>query len=1239
MTSGRRFVQYHGKKVALLPERFSGVASDRSICLSMAASLRDVCQANPERGVDLILCVSASIESNDPLVQALGFQSLAHLCEADVVDFYAAWSIVAKQVLEYTADPIVACGLCLLLRWGAMDAKAYPEASKNILQILWKIGSSNLTTNEVLWTKARVSAFMSMNHFEVGHIEICIPNVKESFMDLLIRETDIDVLQAMERLGSNIMAHEHSTRTRFVKEKRTPQNKIEKLLHVFPQLIFSAGKDSNFKELPGAALLFGSLGSGNALYQLQSKNIHDVVGQYANAMREIATSLQLSRNVVIALLSLQSWKLFMQHWLRAYISSVDKDVSSNILDKTSTAANGIMKTVLKMADGSLPRSAENMALAVGALCSVLSPSAHAAKGAASKFLLSWLFQYEHEHRQWSAAISLGLVTSFLHVADREQKLLNINGLIQVAQDSKNTLVKGACGVGLGFSCQCLVTQIPAVVTTSAEGSLYMLEAELLGKIVRVLSLTICELTRCSSNILQLLIQYIPPASDGGTSSITSESICMCSEEREEDIWGVVGVIMGLGTCINPLYRTGSHDAVSNIKSLIISWIIEGNLEVQSSGFFLDSSMALLTSGACLALPSVVSFCHRVELMQDSELDELLVCYKEIISRLLYHKTSGNMHQSLLMASCVGAGNLVACILKEGVHYLEIQLMKEFLILFKKAYSSSYPHIVPFGGMLGIINMMGAGAGIIAHDYPAMTSFGAVHGTKESSHIMGPLLSNPSLEMDLTLLLQDIFLLAQNSDDKKMRECATWALCFLGHDKGIQKNETAVFSASVSEDSTLFKLSLWLARLDYSEAASTANVNTVATVVRCLLQATRLPPLDWGAIIRRCMRYEDQVVKILPLDLDEKGILRQECLQFSLVHANKVDALMSFVDELSDLSRFRTLALNLQSGILLHLLDLLRLFSSSRLEKLFSDIGAYFSSPISPYHDYDGLQKTTLRISCWKGLCQSLDEISSSSGYTSAIEKCMSVLFSAMPGLETLQYAEEWKEATRCLGKARKDWLLDLLQISEIGLLQRDDDFIVTIKKIRLRTWLVKNGSLPLNELAKLKAYILDTQPQGVWDVLVEFASAVQSAEESVKRQWLVDVLQISCVTKYPSTALQFLGLLTGTCCIYMPLLILDPTVVLSDLPVTLPSLLSSPKWSSIAETAVSYLWMSLERIHEWASSLACGCAAPSLQLRPIDRSEKDMADFLLRLMHGTCVSLREYLPLEKQLRLADMDPI
>lgn len=100
----------------------------------------------------------------------------------------------------------------------------------------------------------------------------------------------------------------------------------------------------------------------------------------------------------------------------------------------------------------------------------------------------------------------------------------------------------------------------------------------------------------------------------------------------------------------------------------------------------------------------------------------------------------------------------------------------------------------------------------------------------------------------------------------------------------------------------------------------------------------------------------------------------------------------------------------------------------------------------------------------------------------------------------------------------------------------------------------------------------------------------------------------------------------------MPLLVLDPYTVLSDLPVTLSSLLlENSRWGVVAESVVSYLWASTERIYDWERGFDTQTPYP-----PIDVSESDMAVFLLRVMHRACVSLKAYLPPEKQLKLANL---
>ncbi|XP_015879308.3 protein RST1 isoform X2 [Ziziphus jujuba] len=1235
----------------LLPKGFTEFKSERNICISMAASVRDVCRKNADRGVDLILSVSACIESRDPLIQALGFQSLACLCEADVIDFYTAWDVIAKHLLDYHAYSNLAHSICLLLRWGAMDAEAYPEASKNVLQMLWGICTSTRAGNKLEWAKARISALEALAQYEVSHIEQRIPDFKKKYTELLVSEKDLLIVRAMEELQVKIITFEHITRRRLVKEKRVAGSKIEKLLDVFPQVIFSSEKRGNATELPGAALLCLSFTPKDVNTQGTSKELRDVHAGYEKALVELAASLQLSRNVFLALISLQSWKSFLRRWLRADIMCLDAKAPSVILDKTTKAANDILKSMIRIAKDAIPRSAENIALAIGALCAVLPSSVHTVKSTSSKFLLSWLFQHEHEHRQWSAAISLGLISSCLHVTDHKQKFQNITGLLEVLSNGKSTLVKGACAVGLGFSCQDLLTRVdvadnPAMETETGK----MSEADLVGKIIRAFLLIICQLTQSSSDIVENLSAYFPSSTYDTDLKMATELSRERLDDLEEDIWGVAGIVIGLASSIGAIYRAGANDAVLKIKGLIMSWVPHVNSLVQCSGSCLEGSQMLLSVGSCLALPVLVAFCQKVELMEVNEVDHLLNGYRMVISELVSVKKSGIFHQSLLMASCIGAGNLLACVLNDGVHSIEVESVKVMLELFRNCYCNPYPPLIHLGGMLGVVNAMGVDAGGLVHMHAPTTIPHSSYEQKESHYLNGPLLSSPVCEPQLTSLMQEIFLVAQNSDDHQLQHNAAWAVSFLRNhlfSKEVPKkdltNETDMagsrsVSQSISENSVVMKLSSWLMHLNISETGSISRIGTVAVVLRCLSQAPRLPALDWGAVIRRCMRYESQVAE---QDLAFKtGALREECLKFSLAHASQFDPLLSFLDELSDLSRFRMLEPNLQSCLFVHLAEVIKVFSASRLEKLFNDVTVFLSSvSFNQVHDD---QKTMLRNSCWKGICMCLDEASLDSlEYISHIEKCMEVLFSFLPALQSAdgkgvdqRNFVEWSEAVRCLGKSRRSWLSNFLQVSKEDLLQKGDQLIEVLKKIQAKAKLVRNGSFPLTELGRLKSHLLNSRSHGIWGVLTEVVAALQHAEVAVRRQWLIDAVEISCVSTYPSTALKFLGLLSGSFCKYMPFLILDEHAVLSDLPVTLSSLLSDSNWGVIAESVVSFFLVSTERIHNWVRHVSWCVDVPLMQ--PIDESEKDMAVFLLHVMHRTCVSLKDYLPLDKQLKLANM---
>lgn len=94
--------------------------------------------------------------------------------------------------------------------------------------------------------------------------------------------------------------------------------------------------------------------------------------------------------------------------------------------------------------------------------------------------------------------------------------------------------------------------------------------------------------------------------------------------------------------------------------------------------------------------------------------------------------------------------------------------------------------------------------------------------------MGPLLSNLVLEPELLTLIQEIFLVAQNSDDHRLQHYASWTVTFLRHSVFTEEtsyeeigvhNQSGIHESipqGVAEDSLVMKLSLWLINVNYPE---------------------------------------------------------------------------------------------------------------------------------------------------------------------------------------------------------------------------------------------------------------------------------------------------------------------------------------------------------------------------------------------------------------------------------------
>lgn len=274
-------------------------------------------------------------------------------------------------------------------------------------------------------------------------------------------------------------------------------------------------------------------------------------------------------------------------------------------------------------------------------------------------------------------------------------------------------------MGLGFACQDLLTRI-GVDNLNPEGSSSRLEDMMLVRnIIRTLSMALSQLCPSASDSLRNIHENFPIGGDDTFSEEFLNFPYQDSNNVEEDAWGIAGLVLGFGNSVVAIYRSGDYDAVLKIKEMLVSWVPQFDSSLQSSIFCREMSEVPLSMGACLVLPTVIAFCRRTELIENDS--DLVYRYGSLISALMSSKKSGTLYQNLMMASCVGAGSFLSCILSDGMHSVRVDDAKYLLGILRDTYTRSWPASVHLGGMLGVVNAFGASAGVVTRVYPMTMS--------------------------------------------------------------------------------------------------------------------------------------------------------------------------------------------------------------------------------------------------------------------------------------------------------------------------------------------------------------------------------------------------------------------------------------------------------------------------------------------------------------------------------------
>ena len=275
-------------------------------------------------------------------------------------------------------------------------------------------------------------------------------------------------------------------------------------------------------------------------------------------------------------------------------------------------------------------------------------------------------------------------------------------------------------MGLGFACQDLLTRVEMNNSNPEGSSTRLEEMALLRNIIRTLSMALSQLCPSASDSLKILKENFVIGGDDRFHEDFLEVLDENCNNLEEDPWGIAGIVLGLGHSVSAIYRSGAYDAVLKLKDMLISWVPLVDSSVQSSIFSIETTEVPLSMGSCLALPTVMAFCQRTELIDNDH--GLVYRYGSLISALLSSKKSGTLYQNLMMASCIGAGSFVSCILSDGMESERLDTVKYLLEILRDTYTRQYTPLAYLGGMLGVVNAFGAGAGDLSHLCPQTAPF-------------------------------------------------------------------------------------------------------------------------------------------------------------------------------------------------------------------------------------------------------------------------------------------------------------------------------------------------------------------------------------------------------------------------------------------------------------------------------------------------------------------------------------
>ena len=152
----------------------AGSSRQPEVVIGAAAACAAAARADPRRATELALPIRECLDASAPApARALAMEAIASMCEADALDFYLAFKVVAKRAPAAPDDPLVASRWAALLAHGAADADARPDAAAAVVAAAWDVARAGVTplverARAKRWEATRAAAYRSLARYDAS---------------------------------------------------------------------------------------------------------------------------------------------------------------------------------------------------------------------------------------------------------------------------------------------------------------------------------------------------------------------------------------------------------------------------------------------------------------------------------------------------------------------------------------------------------------------------------------------------------------------------------------------------------------------------------------------------------------------------------------------------------------------------------------------------------------------------------------------------------------------------------------------------------------------------------------------------------------------------------------------------------------------------------------------------------------------------------------------------------------